>query len=141
MIKFILKLALWGGVLVGGSVLATNMMPSLKASVLEVVNPQVKEQRLVQQLQQSLNELVTAVPASGGTAAAIIAKNKAVAEKSQELLQQIAAISSPSDSLVSNVISGVVSKVADTVLGMPTPVSTSSPLPAVTTPVPCVSAH
>ncbi len=124
MIRFLVKMSLWVALLAGGSVLAVNTIPSLKANIIETVNPRVKEQKLVRELQKSLDALADS---------AVIAKNKAAITKSQELLQQISELNGEHAGLVDSIIS----KVADVMLGTAT-TSTPTPVPQTTpTSAPC----
>jgi hypothetical protein len=130
MIGFIVKTCLGLAVIVGGSALLVNNVPSLKANILEVVNPRVQEQKLVQKLQTTLTD--------AGNAATNAARDKLIAE-SQALLKSIADINDNH----SGIVDGVVSKVTDTLLGTPTATQTPIPSPVSSakaseaTPSPC----
>ena len=108
MIGFIVKTCLTLAVIAGGSVLLVNNVPYLKANILEVVNPRVQEQKLVQKLQTTLTDV--------GDATTNAARDKLITE-SQALLQNISDINDNH----SGVVDGVISKVTDTLLGTATP--------------------
>jgi hypothetical protein len=104
MIKFFIKMGLWIALLAGGSVLAVNLVPSLKGNIIETINPRIKEQKLVSELQKNLDALSNS---------SVVTKNNAVVAKSQELLKQISDLNVEHTGLVD----AVISKVADVVLG------------------------
>jgi hypothetical protein len=120
-ISFLFKTVLTLAVLVGGSVLLVNNVPYLKANILEVVNPRVQEQKLVQKLQTTLTDLGN-LPTGQAGAITSAARDKLITE-SKALLQNISSINDNH----SGVVDGVISKVTDTLLGTPSVTGTPTP--------------
>ena len=117
------------GIVVGGAYLAFDNVPSLKANILEMVNPRVQEAKLVDQLDTTLTELESATTP---------AQRNILITKSQELLKGIATINTAH----SGVVAGIVTKVTDALTRTatsPTATSPASPVGATMTPAttPC----
>lgn len=135
--RFFIKIIFYGGIIVGGSVLAIDRVPWLKANILEVVNPRIEEGKLVQQLRENLVKLDSVV--SGGAAtsgdATSALQTKKLVKESQGLLQQIADINDSRDSATA----GIITKAVDVLIGavaspavtasLPTTASTPAPTP------------
>ncbi len=121
--------------LTAGAVLVVNTVPSLKANILEVVNPRAKEARLIKSLTDNLDTLDedlsrVAGAAAGGTSTA--AKNKKLVDESQALLKEIADINQEHSGLVSGVVDSVVDSLigtTSTVTPTTTPATTSTSAP------------
>ncbi len=109
MIGFVLKSCCLVAIVIVSSLLLINTVPSLKANILEVVNPRVEEGKLVQKLQETLTKIDTATRTTGAGQE----DTDALIKESKELLQSIADINEEH----SGVASGIVSKVADVVFG------------------------
>lgn len=124
------------GIVVTGAVLVIDNIPSLKANVLEIVNPRVQEGELVRTLQQTLEELDSAVPGSGAASATTIQKSKQLISESKDLLRQISDINEEH----AGVTTGIITKAVDALIGTVVSATPSLvPVPA-TTPTVLVSA-
>ena len=126
---FFLKIGLGLLVLVGGSVLLVNNVPSLKASVLEALNPRVREQKLIDQLKSNLQALDASIATQGGASSIIIDKTKPSYQKliteSKDLLNEIGVINNDH----AGTLGGVISKATDLLIGIvasPTPQTATS---------------
>lgn len=130
--NFLIKTGLIIALIAGGSALAVNKIPSLKANIVSVINPRIKEQALVLELTKhlddistSLSEAATTVPSGGATAVAhVIADNKALIAKSQEIIKQISEINDGNSGLISSVVGQLVQVITST----PKPVATPQPI-------------
>jgi len=125
MIRFALKTSLILAVVIGGSLLLVNNVPSLKANILEVVNPRVEEGKMVQQLQDTLTKLDDSISQTG---AGKTTSTKALVTQAQQQLQNIADINSEH----AGVADGVVGRVTDALFGN-IPTATSQPSVSVAT--------
>lgn len=140
--SFIIKTILGLGVVIGGSVLLVNNVPSLQANLIRVVNPRIHQQELVQKLAENLDTLEATITETAGTPQArstsiakISEESQQLITKSQELIKQISDINEKH-----GIVDAVVGRVVDAVIKMPTPAPTpvSSPSSPATTSAPCI---
>ncbi|HXK36653.1 MAG TPA: hypothetical protein VJ553_03670 [Candidatus Paceibacterota bacterium] len=131
MLRFLFYLAI---VIVGG-VLALNYIPSLKANIIEVVNPRMKETRLLGDLQRHLDDAAALLPEAGEQASDDdIAEGYEALQKAQEVLDEVTTINEENSGTARN----IVTKALDAILPggtVPTPVPD---VPSSVSPVPCV---
>lgn len=139
MTHFLIKAILGLIVLSVGTLIVVNAVPPLKANILEAVNPRIKQQRLVDELKENLDALTLDLAKTNiGTVAAT--KTKTLIAESQMLLQQVSELNEEH----SGVVSGIVEKVVDAVIGnftnnepSPSPTPTVVTVTVTVTPSPC----
>jgi hypothetical protein len=141
--NFLLKTGLLIAVIAGGSVMLVRNVPSLQANVISVLNPQVKEQKLAQELTQYLSEINTSLveitedPAESAAAVAhVVSDNKHLITKSQEILKQIQDLQENHSGVISTVVGQVVQALTSNTTTSPVAVSSTSPVLSATL-VPC----
>lgn len=130
---FLFKIGLGMMVLVGGSVLLINNVPSLKANVIEAINPRVREQKLIEQLKSNLQALDASIATQLDAPNIAIDKAKTsqltkLVEESKEILSEIGMMNEEGSGLVD----GIISKATDIIIGGVTASSTPSPSPEAT---------
>ncbi len=112
--RFLIKMFFYLGIVAAGAYFAVNNIPSLKANILETVNPRIEEGQLVRTLQQTLEELDSTLSSEGtATTTVTTQKKQQLVAESQELLREIADINDKRDS----VAVGIVTKAVDALIG------------------------
>ena len=108
-----IKLALFLILAVAGSAVAVSRIPSLKANMFEIVNPRIKEQKLVETLAGRLDDLNEQI--ANSTTAQTLSKNKQIISEAQKLVDEISAINKAHG----NPASGLVDKAVSLLFGAP----------------------
>ena len=131
MLRFLFYLAI---VIVGG-VLALNYIPSLKANIIEVVNPRMKETRLLGDLQRHLDDAAALLPEAGEQASDDdLAEGYEALQKAQEVLDEVTTITEGNSAPARNTAPKAVASILPGA-SCPTPVRD---VPSSVSPVPCV---
>ena len=125
--KFLIKIGLSLAGFVVVSALVVNNIPSLKANILEAINPRIRQQNLIDQLKSNLQAIDASITAGANAPTLTIDKTESVRldqllNDSQDLLGQLDNLNSEH----SGIIDGVISKAADLITGG----GTSSPSPS-----------
>jgi hypothetical protein len=135
--NFLLKTGLLIAVIAGGSVMLVRNVPSLQANIISVLNPQVKEQKLAQELTQYLSEVNTSLveitedPTESAAAVAhVVSDNKHLITKSQEVLKQIQDLQESHPGIISAVVGQVAGLLTAHSTPDSVPASTLTPCPA-----------
>ncbi len=133
-----MKTLLFIGALVAGSWFAWNNVPGLKDDAMALINPRVKEAKLLTTLGQHLetiqeNAQTLMTTASGTTRSQLLERNAKLIQESKALIQSISDLNSQDAGLVKSGISTL----ANLVFGSsptPTPGTTTAPAAACPTP-------
>lgn len=110
-ILILLAIAVIGGFVV-------SKVPSWKEQVIEVINPAVKERRLLGELRQNLDEINNTISALDNTKKpneleTKIKNSKALLEKSKKLLNDIATLNQKNSGVIRSQISKLIDAVSD----------------------------